>query len=46
MKKTVKVDLFAPVWAGLCIGLCMTGRLDWWVLVAIMLSHFEVKISL
>lgn len=44
--KIKSINPFAIIVTLLAIWLGVTGRVDWWIIVLIGLSHFEVNINL
>jgi len=43
--KITNINAFAPIWIIAGMVLCLTERLDWWVLVLIIASHIHVNID-
>jgi len=37
------IDLFVPIWIIIGLLLCFTNKVDWWVLILLLLSRFELK---
>lgn len=43
MSTKLTIDWFAFIWWPFAIWLCVTGRVDWWVLALVVTSHINIK---